>query len=81
VAEVYYVMKGAGTFTAGGGGRGAAAETAPIKEGDAIPVQLGETHSVSNTGSEPLEFMIIGVSRDANRRVDSVDAGALPGRG
>ena len=81
VAEVYYVIKGSGTFTAGGGGRGAAAETAPIKEGDAIPVKLGETHSVANTGAEPLEFMIIGVSRDANRRVDSVDAGATPGRG
>ncbi len=81
VAEVYYVMKGAGTFTAGGGVRGAAAETAPIAEGDAIPVQLGEAHSVANTGSQPLEFMIIGVSRDANRRVDSIEAGSVPGRG
>ena len=81
VAEVYYVMKGSGTFTAGGGGRGGAGETAPIKEGDAIPVQLGEVHSVANNGAEPLEFMIIGVSRDANRRVDSVDAGSVPGRG
>jgi mannose-6-phosphate isomerase-like protein (cupin superfamily) len=80
LAEVYYVIKGSGTFTAGGGGRGAAAETAPIKEGDAIPVQLGEVHSVANTGAEPLEFMIIGVSRDANRRLDNVDAGTLPGR-
>jgi mannose-6-phosphate isomerase-like protein (cupin superfamily) len=81
VAEVYYVMKGSGTFTTGGGGRGGAAETAAIKEGDAIPVQLGETHSAANTGAEPLEFMIIGVSRDSNRRVDSVDASGTPGRG
>jgi mannose-6-phosphate isomerase-like protein (cupin superfamily) len=81
VAEVYYVIKGSGTFTVGGGGRGATAETAPIKEGDAIPVKLGEIHSVANTGADPLEFMIIGVSRDSNRRVDSVDAGATPGRG
>ena len=81
LSEVYYVMKGSGTFTVGGGGRGAAPETAPIKEGDAIPVWLSEIHSVANTGSEPLEFLIIGVSRDANRRVDSVDAGAVPGRG
>jgi mannose-6-phosphate isomerase-like protein (cupin superfamily) len=81
VAEVYYVMKGAGTITvAGGGGRGAAPESAPIKEGDAIPIQLNEMHSVENKGSEPLEFMIIGVSRDANRRVDSIDARDLPGR-
>jgi mannose-6-phosphate isomerase-like protein (cupin superfamily) len=82
VAEVYYVMKGLGTVTiSGGGGRGAAAETAPIKEGDAIPIQLNDLHSVANNGTEPLEFLIIGVSRDSNRRVDSIDAKDMPGRG
>ena len=81
VAEVYYVVKGVGTITVGGaGGRGAAAETASIKEGDAIPIQLSETHSVENKGSEPLEFLVIGVSRDATRRVDSIDVRDLPGR-
>jgi len=81
VAEVYYVMKGTGTISvAAFGGRGAAPESAAIKEGDAIPVQLSELHSVENKGSEPLEFLIIGVSRDATRRVDSIDAGDLPGR-
>src|SRR5215468_2053921 len=39
VAEVYYAMKGAGTITVGAAsGRGGAPETAPIKEGDAIPI-------------------------------------------
>ncbi len=81
VAEVYYVMKGAGTITVGGGfGRGGAPESAPVKEGDAIPIQLSEIHSVQNNGSEPLEFLIVGVSRDATRRVDSIDARDLPGR-
>jgi mannose-6-phosphate isomerase-like protein (cupin superfamily) len=81
VAEVYYVMKGTGTISvAGSGGRGMAAETAPIKEGDAIPLQLSELHSVENKGTEPLEILIIGVSRDATRRVDSIDARDLPGR-
>ena len=81
VAEVYYVMKGAGKITvAGGGGRGAPPESAPVKEGDAIPIQLSELHSVENNGSEPLEFLIIGVSRDAGRRIDSIDARDLPGR-
>ena len=75
VAEVYYVMKGAGNISiSGGGGRGAGPEVAPIKEGDAIPIQLGEVHSVENKGTEPLEFLIIGVSRDNNRRVDAIDA-------
>ncbi len=77
VAEFYYVMQGEGTASVGGG-RGAP-ETAPIKEGDAIPIQLGEVHSFENTGSSPLEFMIVGVARDLSKHVDSVDAGA--GRG
>jgi mannose-6-phosphate isomerase-like protein (cupin superfamily) len=78
---IYYVMKGSGTISvAGGGGRGAPPETAPILEGDAIPIQLSESHSVENKGSEPLELMIIGVSRDASRRVDSIDARDLSGR-
>jgi len=78
VAEVYYVMKGQGTVTIGAN-RGTP-ETAPFKEGDALPVQLNDTHSFENTGTEPLEFMIIGVSRDATKRVDSVDASAVGGR-
>jgi mannose-6-phosphate isomerase-like protein (cupin superfamily) len=80
VAEVYYVMKGSGTITAGGGGRGAAPDSAQIKEGDAIPIQLNEMHSVENKGTEPLEFLIIGVSRDATRRIDTVDSRDLGGR-
>jgi len=77
VAEFYYVMKGSGTATVGAGRGGA--ETAPIKEGDAIPIQLGDVHSFENTGSDPLEFLIVGVSRDMSKRVDSIDVGA--GRG
>jgi len=80
VAEVYYVMKGSGTITVAAGGRGGTPDKAAVKEGDAIPIQLSEIHSVENSGSEPLEFLIIGVSRDASRRVDSIDAGAPGGR-
>jgi mannose-6-phosphate isomerase-like protein (cupin superfamily) len=77
VAEFYYVMKGQGTITAGGRGN---PETAAIKEGDASPIQLNEVHSFENNGSEPLEFLIVGVSRDSSKRVDSVDSGNLGGR-
>lgn len=66
VAEFYYVMNGEGTATV-------ANETAPIKAGDAIPIQLAEAHSFENTGTQPLEFLIVGVSRDPNRRIDTVD--------
>lgn len=77
VAEIYYVMKGSGTASVGGG-RGAA-DSAPIKEGDAVPIQLGEIHSFENTGNEPLEFLIVGVARDLTKHVDGIDTGA--GRG
>ena len=77
VAEFYYVLKGSGAVTLGGGRGGA--ETAPIQEGDAIPIQLGEVHSFENTGSDPLEFLIVGVARDLTKHVDSIDVGA--GRG
>ena len=47
-------------------------ETAPIRAGDAIPIQLGEAHAFENKGSAPLEFLIVGVSRDG-KMVDVVE--------
>lgn len=69
VSEFYYVMNGEGAVAVAG-------ETAPVRAGDAIPIQLNEPHSVENTGTQPLEFLIVGVSRDNTRRVDSVDVQA-----
>lgn len=66
VAEFYYVMAGEGAATVAG-------ETAAIRAGDAIPIQLAEAHAFENTGTQPLEFLIVGVSRDNTRRVDTVD--------
>ena len=71
VAEFYYVMSGRGAVTVSA--EGSVSETVPIQAGDAIPIQLNDVHSFQNTGSEPLEFLIVGVSRDSHRRVDSVD--------
>ena len=78
VAEFYYVMSGQGAVTVAAESSGS--EVAPIGAGDAIPIRLNEVHSFENTGSEPLEFMIVGVSRDSNRRTDSVDVQNLPHR-
>jgi mannose-6-phosphate isomerase-like protein (cupin superfamily) len=74
VAEFYYVMKGDGVVTV-------STETAPIHDGDAVPIQLNEAHSVENTGTEPLELLIVGVSRDNTRRVDSIDVAGPHRRG
>lgn len=58
--EFYYVMSGSGTAKVGG-------ETAPIRAGDAVPVNLGETSSIENSGGEPLELMVVGMSRTKAR--------------
>jgi len=71
VAEFYYVMKGQGTATVSVP-RGSS-ESAPVRQGDAVPIQLNDIHSFENNGTDPLEFMIVGVSRDNTRRVDSID--------
>jgi mannose-6-phosphate isomerase-like protein (cupin superfamily) len=65
VAEFYYVMNGEGSVTVSQM-RGPS-ETAPIKAGDAIPINLADVHSFTNTGSAPLEFMIVGISRDGHK--------------
>ncbi len=57
IAEVYYVLAGDGTVKVG-------ADSAQIHSGDAIPIRIGESKSFANTGSGPLEFMVIGVARD-----------------
>jgi mannose-6-phosphate isomerase-like protein (cupin superfamily) len=64
VEEVFYVMHGSGTFRLGAGDR---EETAPVSEGDAVPVLLGEAHSVAPGSETSLELMIIGVAREKDK--------------
>ena len=63
IGGFYYVMNGEGTATVG-------AETAPITAGDAIPLRVGETKAFENTGTAPLEFLIVGIARDMNKKND-----------
>jgi mannose-6-phosphate isomerase-like protein (cupin superfamily) len=78
VAEFYYVINGQGTVTISAQGMGT--ETAPIRSGDAIPIQLNDVHSFENNSGETLELMVVGISRDNERRVDVVDGEALARR-
>ncbi len=71
VTEIYYVMNGDGTVKMSG--PGVPSEAAPIRAGDAIPVQLGEIHSFENTGSQPLEFLVIGISSSKAKAIDTMD--------
>jgi len=56
ISEVYYVISGDGTFTVGN-------ESAPVRKGDAVPIDLNQSRSIKS-GSAPLELMVIGVARD-----------------
>ena len=64
VEEVFYVMAGSGTFRLGAGNR---EETASVSDGDAVPVLLGEAHSVASGSETSLEMMIIGVAREKDQ--------------
>jgi mannose-6-phosphate isomerase-like protein (cupin superfamily) len=55
VDEVYYVINGSGEAAVGG-------ETTAIRKGDAVPLQLNDPHAFRNTGTEDLEFMILGIA-------------------
>jgi mannose-6-phosphate isomerase-like protein (cupin superfamily) len=78
IGGFYYVIKGEGTATIG-------ADTAPIKTGDAIPVRVGETKAFANIGTTPLEFLVVGVARDMNKKNDLLSTPpprvGSPGRG
>ena len=74
IGEFYYVMNGQGTVKVG-------AETAPIRSGDAVPIQLNETKSFENPGTVPLELLVVGIVRDADRKFDVVQPPARGGRG
>ncbi|MGC1303371.1 MAG: cupin domain-containing protein [Caulobacteraceae bacterium] len=63
VGEVYYVLSGRGRVSEGD-------ETAPVAEGDAVPVEAGVTRSFTAEGGAPLELMIIGVARDMAAKAD-----------
>lgn len=57
VEEFYYVREGSGKVTVGD-------ETAAIRKDQGVTVTLGDTGSWTNDGSEPLELLVIGVSRE-----------------
>jgi quercetin dioxygenase-like cupin family protein len=73
LGEVYYVMAGEGTVQIGG-------ETAPIKTGDAVPVDVNQPRAFAQSGAEPLEFLIIGVSKDLDSKIAMMNARS-PARG
>ena len=68
VGEIYYIKEGEGTLRAG-------SESAPIRGGDAVPLHIDEPHALENTGSGPLEVIIIGIAADMTKNVETVAVG------
>ncbi len=64
VEEVFYVMKGTGSFQLGGAEN---EEAVRLSGGDAVPVLLNEVHSLTSSNSQALELMIIGVAREKGK--------------
>lgn len=70
IDEVYYVIKGAGNFTAG-------ANTMAIKADDSFPGFMGESVSFSNSGTEDLELLVIGIAVNKGPKVSKTKYMAL----
>ncbi len=71
MGEVYYVLAGSGTVKVG-------AETAPVQRWNAIPIALGETSTFTNSGTEPLELLVVAVARDMDATAVIMRGGARP---
>jgi mannose-6-phosphate isomerase-like protein (cupin superfamily) len=74
MSTAYYVYKGAGSVTVNG-------ETVAIKAGDAVPVDLGQSNSFTQTGTEPLELLAIGIAKDAAAKTAYATSPGQGGRG
>jgi mannose-6-phosphate isomerase-like protein (cupin superfamily) len=59
----YYVIDGAGRVTVGG-------ETAAIGRGDAVPIRLNTAKAFANTGTTPLELLVVGIAADPRKKID-----------
>lgn len=69
IEEVYYVVNGSGIFSI-------RSDSTPIKTDDAFYGSLGEAISITNTGSNDLELLVVGISTSTKK-----DSGRLRAQG
>ena len=74
IGGFYYVMSGEGKVTVG-------SETAPIRAHDAVPLSFNQAKSFENTGTAPLELLVVGIVRDAARKMQIVGPNPYAGAG
>ncbi|MBB3691858.1 cupin domain-containing protein [Sphingomonas sp. BK580] len=71
ISEMVYVIAGAGEAQVAG-------ERAPLRTGDALPVEVGAARTLRATGAAPLELLVVGVARDLAAKAEY--AASLPPR-
>jgi mannose-6-phosphate isomerase-like protein (cupin superfamily) len=50
--EIYYILQGSGQMTVGD-------EVRAVKSGDAVFIPRGHTHTLENTGQEPMTILLV----------------------
>ena len=65
IEEVYYVIKGSGTLTVD-------SNTKPIRADDSFTGSLGESLSLSNSGTEDMELLVIGISASQTKAPNQI---------
>ncbi len=75
VTEIFYILSGEGEveLAASRGSRRMDLETAAVRSGDAVPIDLMEIHSFANAGSQLLELMVVGICSSEDKVIDTVD--------
>jgi mannose-6-phosphate isomerase-like protein (cupin superfamily) len=71
IEEVYYVIKGSGKISI-------LPDSASIKADDAFYGSLGETITISNTGKEDIELLVIGIATSKQKESNRPNSPAKP---
>ncbi|HYO90950.1 MAG TPA: cupin domain-containing protein, partial [Pyrinomonadaceae bacterium] len=50
--EIYYILQGRGSMTVG-------EEVREVSAGDAVFIPIGKTHTLKNTGDEPMRLLLV----------------------
>jgi mannose-6-phosphate isomerase-like protein (cupin superfamily) len=65
LVEVFVMLKGKADITVGG-------ETEAIGPGDAVMIDIGQKHSMKNTGDEDVEYIVFGISTGADGKTVNI---------
>ena len=64
--EIFIIVRGTAEITVG-------TETAELRRGDTVVIDAREVHQMRNIGSEAVEYLAIGITREAGGKTVIVD--------